>query len=121
MNENPLLLQNTKIPFWIDRYITHIQKKQKHCRLIKYFRKVNILVSFAAAFKAWSEYWWYKGEGWGLMQVLLAMEGKSVAAFARAAEKQLTRRTVNNPPDKRWLKGWINRVSKYPTALSGKG
>ena len=64
----------------------------------------------------------YKGEGWGLLQVLQSMRGKTtgpaaVQSFAKAAEFQLTRRTVNHPVDKRWLKGWINRVSRYPQGL----
>jgi hypothetical protein len=62
----------------------------------------------------------YKGEGWGLMQVLAGMgesEGESPAAlFAKSAEDVLTRRVHNAPADRheeRWLTGWKNRVRAY--------
>jgi len=62
----------------------------------------------------------YKGEGWGLMQVLAGMgesEGESPAAlFAKSAEEVLTRRVHNAPADRheeRWLTGWKNRVRAY--------
>jgi hypothetical protein len=62
----------------------------------------------------------YKGEGWGLLQVLAGMgesDGASPAAlFARSAEEVLTRRVHNAPPERheeRWLAGWRNRVRAY--------
>jgi hypothetical protein len=62
----------------------------------------------------------YKGEGWGMLQVLAGMgesEGASPAAlFARSAEDVLTRRVRNAPVDRheeRWLSGWKNRVRAY--------
>jgi hypothetical protein len=62
----------------------------------------------------------YQGQGWGLLQVLEAMQGNSdaVAAdeFARAAKAVLTRRVQNAPPDRhesRWLTGWLRRVNSY--------
>ncbi len=62
----------------------------------------------------------YKGEGWGLSQVLAGMgdsEGASPAAlFARSAEEVLTRRVHNAPVERheeRWLTGWKNRVRAY--------
>ena len=61
----------------------------------------------------------YNGEGWGLLQVLENMRESEidsngiVAAFSESAERTLTRRTENNPPDKKWLKGWTNRVRAY--------
>lgn len=63
----------------------------------------------------------YKGEGWGLIQVLEQMndskEGeRAVVAFAEAANDVLERRVANSPPErneKRWLKGWQNRISSY--------
>ncbi len=59
----------------------------------------------------------YNGEGWGLMQVLLEMEPPfSTATFGAAADRVLTRRVENSPPErneKRWLQGWRNRVWDY--------
>jgi hypothetical protein len=62
----------------------------------------------------------YKGEGWGLLQVLAGMgesEGASPAAlFAKSAEEVLTRRVHNSPPERheeKWLPGWKNRVRAY--------
>ena len=64
----------------------------------------------------------YGGEGWGLLQVLQGMGPKvsgaaAVSAFAKSAEARLRRRTENHPVDKRWLKGWTNRVSRYPQGV----
>src|SRR5438132_5097138 len=59
----------------------------------------------------------YKGEGWGLLQVLETMgEGPVLQEFSRAAEKVLTRRVQNSPPERgeqRWLAGWRSRVRSY--------
>jgi hypothetical protein len=58
----------------------------------------------------------YRGQGWGLLQVLQTMHGSSVADFARAAETVLRRRVENSPPERgetRWLPGWLNRVHSY--------
>ncbi|MFP3978103.1 hypothetical protein [Marinobacter sp. KMM 10035] len=62
----------------------------------------------------------YDGEGWGLRQVLLAMEPNpdiaTLARFRAAAAKVLTRRAENavNPIEKnRWLKGWLRRLETY--------
>jgi hypothetical protein len=59
----------------------------------------------------------YKGEGWGLLQVLETMgEGPALQEFSRAADKVLTRRVQNSPPERgeqRWLAGWRNRVWSY--------
>ena len=58
----------------------------------------------------------YRGEGWGLRQVLLGMADDSVAAFGDSAERALRRRVANSPParnEARWLPGWVNRVSRY--------
>jgi hypothetical protein len=63
----------------------------------------------------------YQGEGWGLLQVLLAMKdaapgSRAVAAFVRAANVVLTRRVLNAPPscaDGCWLKGWRARLRTY--------
>jgi hypothetical protein len=58
----------------------------------------------------------YRGQGWGLLQVLQAMQGSSAAEFARAAETVLRRRVQNSPPERgesRWLSGWLNRIHSY--------
>nr|WP_144822089.1 hypothetical protein [Marinobacter piscensis] len=70
----------------------------------------------------------YSGEGWGLLQVLLAMpapaeirdtkEGDpaTLAEFRTAARAVLTRRAENadNPVERdRWLAGWLKRVETY--------
>ena len=59
----------------------------------------------------------YKGEGWGLLQVLEEMKGfptgrAATAEFSRAAAAVLTRRVQNAPAargEQRWLAGWLNR------------
>lgn len=63
----------------------------------------------------------YNGERWRLVQVLELMrepkEGeRAVVAFAEAADYVLERRVVNSPAErneKRWLKGWQNRINTY--------
>jgi hypothetical protein len=62
----------------------------------------------------------YQGQGWGLLQVLEAMQGNSAAGaadeFARAAKAVLTRRVQNAPPERhesQWLTGWLRRVNSY--------
>jgi len=64
----------------------------------------------------------YHGQGWGLMQVLSAMPEVQpgpdvIRAFARAADKVLSRRVRNAPPgrhEERWLPGWRKRLASYP-------
>ncbi len=58
----------------------------------------------------------YKGQGWGLLQVLESMTAPTPAGFAAAAKAVLTRRVENAPParqEKRWLQGWHNRCDGY--------
>jgi len=59
----------------------------------------------------------YRGEGWGLLQVLQVMniyDDKVMAAFARAADAVLTRRVSKAPRDEfRWLAGWRQRIASY--------
>jgi hypothetical protein len=60
----------------------------------------------------------YKGEGWGLLQVLANMkpDRNAVRAFSRSADEVLTRRVRNSPPSRnesKWLPGWKNRVRTY--------
>ena len=63
----------------------------------------------------------YKGEGWGLLQVLEEMQGypagrAATAEFSRAAAAILARRVANSPAsrgEKRWLAGWLNRCKTY--------
>ena len=63
----------------------------------------------------------YRGEGWGLLQVLEQMHGTedgygATNEFANSAAAILRRRVQNSPPDRheaRWLPGWLNRVRSY--------
>lgn len=59
----------------------------------------------------------YRGEGWGLLQVLQTMRSERddiMDEFARAADVVLTRRVQNAPRDEsRWLAGWRKRLRTY--------
>jgi hypothetical protein len=63
----------------------------------------------------------YRGEGWGLLQVLEQMHGSENGAsaareFSNSAAAMLRRRVQNSPPERheaRWLPGWLNRVHSY--------
>lgn len=63
----------------------------------------------------------YKGEGWGLTQVLLEMDADLIKenplqAFTDSAIYVLERRVANAPKERgenRWLLGWKNRVNTY--------
>lgn len=63
----------------------------------------------------------YRGEGWGLLQVLEQMHGTEDGSgatneFANSAAAILRRRVQNSPPERhegRWLPGWLNRVRSY--------
>ena len=63
----------------------------------------------------------YKGEGWGLLQVLQNMQGTeaglaAVVEFAASAKAILARRVSNAPPqrhEERWLDGWKKRCDTY--------
>lgn len=59
----------------------------------------------------------YKGQGWGLKQVLMEMESDSDPAyqFQLAATKVLTRRVnnANKSIEQKWLKGWKVRLRTY--------
>jgi hypothetical protein len=60
----------------------------------------------------------YRGQGWGLLQVLEGMQESSSVSFARSAEKVLRQRVQNSPPQRnesRWLPGWLNRIHTYTT------
>ncbi|WP_295926226.1 hypothetical protein [uncultured Akkermansia sp.] len=67
----------------------------------------------------------YRGQGWGLMQVLEEMRpaapGQPAAAeFAEAAKRVLQRRVDNSPVGRgeaRWLAGWKNRCDSYKRNL----
>lgn len=64
----------------------------------------------------------YRGQGWGLLQVLEQMPDThtdAIEAFSQAATRVLTRRVRNAPPERnesRWLPGWIQRVNSYRRA-----
>ena len=61
----------------------------------------------------------YKGQGWGLLQVLEHMNPKEpnkLKAFAMSAKAMLSRRIKNSPPargEERWRKGWNARLNTY--------
>lgn len=63
----------------------------------------------------------YKGQGWGLQDVLLEMKetsGGQAAAneFSESAKRVLRRRVENAPSERgesRWLAGWMNRCESY--------
>lgn len=60
----------------------------------------------------------YKGEGWGLLQVLQGMsdQGDPLQQFSKSAAAALTNRVSNAPTERheeRWLAGWKKRVANY--------
>jgi hypothetical protein len=61
----------------------------------------------------------YRGEGWGLLQVLAGMSGSGdggAKEFGDSAARVLTRRVQNAPAERheeRWLPGWKSRVRSY--------
>ncbi len=61
----------------------------------------------------------YRGEGWGLLQVLTGMSGSGAGGpreFGEIAVHVLTRRVQNAPADRheeKWLPGWKSRVRAY--------
>lgn len=68
----------------------------------------------------------YRGQGWGLAQVLWQMDASQPGAvalnnFAQAADDVLVQRVANSPENNRearWLHGWLKRVGTYrPQAL----
>lgn len=66
----------------------------------------------------------YRGQGWGLLQVLEQMLAEPSSApvldrFAAAARTVLARRIDNAPPERgeeRWRQGWNNRTLTYQTS-----
>lgn len=67
----------------------------------------------------------YKGQGWGLLQVLGGMRdvpaGSAAATeFSASAKRALSRRIANSPPERgeaRWREGWHNRCDTYARSL----
>lgn len=63
----------------------------------------------------------YRGQGWGLLQVLAGMRevpaGAAAAVeFGESAKRVLSRRVANAPPERgeaKWLPGWHNRCATY--------
>ncbi len=59
----------------------------------------------------------YKGQGWGLLQLLQNMDDDNpnvMANFVAAADTLLTRRVKNAPRDETaWLSGWRKRLATY--------
>jgi len=67
----------------------------------------------------------YRGEGWGLLQVLAGMHDTPTGPpaaheFGESAKRTLSRRIANSPPDRgerRWEAGWHNRCNTYGRPL----
>ena len=65
----------------------------------------------------------YRGQGWGLRNVLLEMQPSGRPAnfdFSEAAKRVLQRRVKNSPPSRgesRWLGGWMNRCEGYKKGI----
>lgn len=65
----------------------------------------------------------YKGQGWGLQDVLLEMRPANHPAnyeFSEAAKRTLQRRVKNSPSSRgetRWLNGWMNRCEGYKKGI----
>ncbi|MEC7840198.1 MAG: hypothetical protein VX777_09195 [Chlamydiota bacterium] len=62
----------------------------------------------------------YNNQGWGLLQVLEQMpihsKSSAIEDFINSAKTVLARRVANSPQErgeKRWLKGWFNRLNSY--------
>jgi hypothetical protein len=61
----------------------------------------------------------YKGQGWGLLQVLEHLDESAedkYKAFANSAKAMLDRRIKNSPPargEERWRRGWSVRLDTY--------
>lgn len=60
----------------------------------------------------------YQHQGWGLIEVLLdlAKQPKTLQHFKAAAKARLAQRVALSPPERnerRWLKGWFNRIDRY--------
>ena len=66
----------------------------------------------------------YRGQGWGLLQVLAGMTGdphagpgrEATREYAASAARVLTERVANSPAERgesRWLPGWKSRVRTY--------
>ena len=60
----------------------------------------------------------YQDEGWGLLQVLLELQGSAANLdnFVAAATRVLERRVSNAPTqraEQRWIAGWTNRLETY--------
>lgn len=67
----------------------------------------------------------YKGEGWGLLQVLRGMDDRlpPLEGFMESARERLIARVANAPPERReqrWLQGWLNRLETYDQAARGQ-
>src|SRR5260370_35071392 len=63
----------------------------------------------------------YRGEGWGLLQVLKQMHGSgkgpsAAREFSSSAASTLRRRVQNSPPERheaRWWPAWLKRIHSY--------
>ena len=60
----------------------------------------------------------YRGQGWGLLQVLQEMQTGTTAEFAAASRRVLARRISLAPKDEtRWQKVWFSRCNSYARGL----
>ena len=115
-----------------EKAIPRLVKAAPKNRRAHVIRNINTLMNTAGGRYALIDYINFKGEGlrmnggyrgqnWGVLQVLLAMRptpaGKpALNEFANAAMYILNRRVRNSPKSRneaRWLHGWNNRINTY--------
>ncbi len=115
-----------------EKAIPRLIKAAPKNRRAHVIRNINALMNTAGGRYALIDYINFKGEGlsmnggyrgqnWGVLQVLLAMRpapaGKpALNEFANAAMYILDRRVKNSPKSRneaRWLPGWNNRINTY--------
>lgn len=129
--------KSTQAAFIIKRLEEALPLILKHvsiCRREKIKAQMNRLISTPSGVYVLADYTnfkglgitpseYYRGKGWGLLQVLEEMRDKNEAPdaireFARSANVVLEERVKNSPlsrNEKRWLPGWQNRVNSYVT------
>lgn len=106
----PKMLTETTDPNNLQRQFEHLASTAQGCyALVDY---VNFKGEGTLATER------YRGQGWGLLQVLENMHGTQSALdeFAASAKTILRRRVANSPPERgeaRWLQGWLARVDGY--------
>jgi hypothetical protein len=125
-------LQSTFIMKRLDEALALILKHVSEARREKIAFQFDRLASTSSGVYALADYAnfkglgitpseYYRGKGWGLLQVLEGMLGKNeapdeVKEFARSAGIVLMERVKNSPlgrNEKKWLPGWQKRVNTY--------